>query len=127
MPEQWRCCLILVLGYVLWPATAAPATEAQRLPANVVPENYKLFLDPNIAGGTFAGEETIAVRVDQPVREIILNSLDLEIGLAEITVEHKTQPAQVSYDKANETVRLSVASPVPAGRGARDLKVFGRR
>src|SRR6476661_6673084 len=68
---------------VLLLAVAACGLQAQRLPATVVPSNYKLSLDPDIAEQKFSGEETITVRVQQPVREIVLNSLGLEISLAE--------------------------------------------
>ena len=35
----------------------------QRLPANVVPKNYKLTLKPNLTEFNFAGEEVIDVEV----------------------------------------------------------------
>src|SRR5689334_7559614 len=89
--------------------------HAQRLPATVVPSNYKLALDPDIAGQKFSGEETITVRAQQPVREIVLNSLGLEISLAEAAVAGETLPAQVAYDEPNEMVRLTFARPAPKG------------
>ena len=55
----------------------------QRLPTSVVPSHYRLFLDPSIESQRFSGEETIDVRLTQATKEIVLNSLDLEISAAE--------------------------------------------
>jgi aminopeptidase N/puromycin-sensitive aminopeptidase len=99
---------------------------AQRLPTTVAPENYKLFLDPDLDGGKFAGEETIRLRVSQPIREIVLNSLDLDIGQAEVTAAGNTLSAQISYDKPNEMVRLSLDGTIPAGAASLHLKFSGR-
>ncbi len=96
--------------------------QAQRLPRTVVPSHYKIFIDPNIAEQKFSGEETIDVQVAQPATEIVLNSLDLEITLAEATAAGATQTAQVSYDKPSEMVKLSFAKPVPAGTATLYLK-----
>lgn len=89
---------------------ASGSLQAQRLPQTVVPSHYKLLLDPSISGQAFSGEETITVQVKQPTREIVLNSLGLEITLAEATVGGSTQTAQVSYDQPNEIVRPFQAS-----------------
>jgi aminopeptidase N/puromycin-sensitive aminopeptidase len=96
--------------------------QAQRLPKNVVPSHYKIFIDPNIAGQKFFGEETIDVQVTQSTAEIMLNSLDLEINLAEATAGGAMQTAQVSYDKPGEMVKLAFPKPVPAGTAALHLK-----
>ena len=58
---------------------------AQRLPQTVMPSHYKLSLDPNIEQKQFSGEETIDVSVNAPVKEIVLNSLDLDISEAEVS------------------------------------------
>jgi aminopeptidase N/puromycin-sensitive aminopeptidase len=105
---------------------AAAHLAAQRLPGDVIPENYKLFLDPRISEGQFSGDETISVRLTAPLAEIVLNSLDLEISLAEITVGGKTQQANVVYDRPSEMVRLEFSSPVPAGPATLHLKFSGK-
>ncbi|HEV8491149.1 MAG TPA: M1 family aminopeptidase, partial [Candidatus Angelobacter sp.] len=95
-------------------------------PTSVVPSNYKLALDPDIAAQKFSGEETITVQVQQPVREIVLNSLGLEISLAEAAVANKTMPAKVTYDQPNEMVQLVFAEPVPKGIVGLHLKFSGK-
>src|ERR1700684_2466255 len=89
--------------------------SAQRLTSGVVPSHYKLFLDPDIAAKTFTGEETIDVQVTTRTKEIVLNSLDLEISSAQINYAGKTEIARVIYDKPDEMVRFTVPSSIPAG------------
>lgn len=118
-----RCTTVTLFVIGLF---APGGLSAQRLPTSVVPVNYKLFLDPNITARTVSGEETIHVRVAQPVTEFVLNSLDLDITAAEVTTAGKKQPARIVYDKAAEMVRLVIGTPVPAGSSELHLKFSGR-
>jgi aminopeptidase N len=117
--------LIVAFLAVSFLLAGAGRSEAQRLPTTVVPENYKLLIDAEISAGRFSGEEQIAVRVSQPLNEVVLNSLDLEITGAEITAAGSSQTAQVEYDKSAEMVRLKPAHPVPAGPATLQLKFSG--
>src|ERR1051325_210551 len=90
---------------------AGTSLNAQRLPRTVVPSHYRLSLDPDIKEQKFSGDETITVKVQQPTREIVLNSLGLEIALAEVLpgFDMAALPAQVSYDQPSEMARLTFA------------------
>jgi hypothetical protein len=94
----------------------SPSLLAQRLPQTVVPSHYKLSLDPNIEQKQFSGEETIDVGVKVPVREIVLNALDLDISEAQVISGGKALKANVVYDKPDEMVRLQVPETVAAGQ-----------
>ncbi|HEX4603536.1 MAG TPA: M1 family peptidase, partial [Candidatus Angelobacter sp.] len=109
-------------------AICSTGLHAQRLPKAVVPSHYKLSLDPDINGQKFSGEETITVRLQQPTREIALNSLGLEIGLAEaITgLDMPTLSAQITYDLPAEMAKLTFAKTVPAGIVGLHLKYTGK-
>ena len=121
-PSRYFAAALMAAYFLL---AGAAKSEAQRLPTTVVPENYKLLVDAGISAGRFSGEEQITVRVSQPLNEIVLNSLDLEITLAEVTAAGGTQTAQISYDKPAEMVRLRLAHPVPAGPATLHLKFSG--
>jgi len=110
------------LFILIFSIMAVTGLQAQRLPRTVVPSHYTLFLDPDINGQKFSGEETITVQVQQPTSEIVLNSLGLEIALAEVTAGGATLSAQVTYDQPSEMVRLTFAKPVPAGAATLHLK-----
>ncbi|HXA84468.1 MAG TPA: M1 family metallopeptidase, partial [Candidatus Dormibacteraeota bacterium] len=107
----------LALFTLLFVTAAVTAAHAQRLPQTVVPSNYNLQLDPDIAQQKFSGEETITVQLQQSTQEIVLNSLDLEISSAEaiLGLDMATLPAQVTYDRPSEMVRLTFAKPLPKG------------
>src|SRR5579871_442554 len=119
-------CAKFALPILLLSLVSVTGMQAQRLPKTVVPSHYKLSLDPDISGQKFSGEETIAVQVQQPTSEIVLNSLGLEIALAEVTAGGSTMPAQIAYDQPSEMVRLTFAKPVPAGAATLHLKYSGK-
>ena len=50
-----------------------------RLPRTVIPSRYGLVLEPELAAGSFVGTEDIAVAVREPVSEIVMNAVDLDI------------------------------------------------
>jgi len=88
---------------------------AQRLPQTAVPERYTLKLTPDMEAATFAGEETIDVRVAAPTKTITLNALNITFFEASIVAGGKTQKARVEADAASEMATLTVESVVPAG------------
>lgn len=126
MRNHLSCALRYSL-LLLWISLAfACGSQAQRLPKTVVPSHYRLDLDPNIREQKFSGEETIRVEVQQATREIVLNSLGLDIGLAEAEAGGSSQTAEVTYDAPSEMVRLSFSQPVPAGPASLHLKFSGK-
>ena len=64
------------------PATvhaALPDERTYRLPKSVVPERYELTLAPDIAAFTYTGEERVTLSISEPVTEILLNAVDLDL------------------------------------------------
>ena len=53
--------------------------QRYRLPRSVIPSRYGLVLEPDLVAGSFVGTEDIAVAVLEPVTEIVMNAVDLEI------------------------------------------------
>src|SRR5437870_12997066 len=54
-----------------------PKATTHRLPDTVQPERYRIELRPDLRRFTFRGEESVSIRVLQPVKTIELNALDL--------------------------------------------------
>src|SRR6266702_5264932 len=54
------------------------AAHAQRLPAGIRPEHYRLTLTPDLQAATFSGDETIDVILDAPSKKITLNAAELK-------------------------------------------------
>lgn len=98
------------------------AAAAQRLPGDVRPDHYRLFVSADLNGKAFNGEETIALRLTKPSADIVLNSLDLEISSVEITAGRRKQTGQVTYDRPAETAHLTFPKPIKAGAATLHLK-----
>ena len=92
--------------------------DPYRLPRTVVPGRYDLRLEPDLTTLTFRGEETIGVTIAEPVREIVLNAVELVVDEAVVVDgrgrEHR---ATVTLDEAAERCTLALAEPLAAGAG----------
>ncbi len=99
--------------------------NAQRLPGDVIPDHYQITLIPDLKNATFAGEETIDVRVLKPTSNIVLNSAEIKFAEALVTSGKSTQTAKVSTDAKAEMATLAVANAVPAGPATIRIKFSG--
>ncbi|HET8577795.1 MAG TPA: M1 family metallopeptidase [Methylomirabilota bacterium] len=97
-----------------------------RLPATVVPVRYDIRLEPDLEAATFAGEETIAVTVNETVSEIVLNAAELAIqsvaieGPGGVVVQGSAAP-----DEPNERARLLFPTPIAPGEWRLKLRFTG--
>src|SRR6266436_6792113 len=85
-----------VLAVCAFALVVASPALAQRQPAVARPENYKLTFTPDLDKATFAGDETISIRVLQP-----------------------------TSDKEKEMVTLSVEKPLAGGSATIHIKYNG--
>jgi len=88
---------------------------AQRLPLNVVPENYDLTFTPDLAKAAFTGVETIQVKVLKPTTSITLNAAELQFAAVAVIQGDLVQPAQATFAPEKEQVTLAVAQEIQAG------------
>jgi puromycin-sensitive aminopeptidase len=87
-----------------------------RLPRTVIPSRYELTIETDLDTATFSGTEAIAVDVHEPVSEIVLNALELEIDEAWLeAADQRRIDATVTIDKDAERAFLALAESVPAG------------
>jgi len=85
--------------------TEAPPLDPYRLPRSIVPTRYDVELAPDLAAGSFEGRVEISVDVGEPVDELVLNAVELDI--AEVRVGGATAAWRLEPD----TGRLVVAAP----------------
>jgi puromycin-sensitive aminopeptidase len=100
--------------------------DPYRLPRTVVPSRYDIRLEPDLTTLTFRGEETIAVGVEAPVGEIVLNAVELAVDEAVVVDGRgREQRATVSLDEAAERCHLAFAEPLATGPGRLRLRFRG--
>jgi puromycin-sensitive aminopeptidase len=97
-----------------------------RLPGTVVPSRYDIRLEPDLEAATFAGEETVAITVTEPVAEIVLNAAELAIQAVRVeTADGAVLEGSAALDEAAERARLLFPTPVPAGEHRLTLRFTG--
>jgi aminopeptidase N len=101
------------------------ATTPGKLPKNVVPTEYSIRIVPKIDKLTFSGSETVRVNVREPVSQLVLNALELEIASASIDDQVLPKSA-IKIDKKQELLTLSLASQLLAGEHTVTLTFSGK-
>jgi puromycin-sensitive aminopeptidase len=87
----------------------APLAESGsdfRLPKTVTPRRYQLRLIPDLTQFTFAGEESVAIVVNSPTAEIVLNALELEIDRVSVERGKTSLNGRAELDPKKERVVL---------------------
>jgi len=103
-----------------------PETLSYRLPRTVVPDKYEIRLEPDLINFTFDGEEVVHITVAEPVRQISLNALDLEIFEAFLTnSKGATVKPEINLDPENERVHFAIKAPLEAGTWKLQIKFKG--
>ncbi len=121
---------VLVLSALLF--TTNFVAQAQRLPAGVRPEHYRLSLTPDLQAATFSGDETIDVILDAPSRSVTLNAAEISFVSVELIDGQRSETtpiildtAKVSLDPKKEQATFTFAKELPKGRVALRIKYTG--
>ena len=101
------------------------ATTPGKLPKQVVPEEYAIRITPDLEKHTFAGSETIKLNAREPVRQLVLNALEIKIESAAIDGK-PIAAAAIKLDPKQETLTLTLANELPAGTHELELKFTGK-
>jgi aminopeptidase N len=94
------------------------------LPTTVTPSHYDLSISSlQFKDWTYQGNVTINISVAQPTKEIVLNSLELKLHNAKVTVEHTKASQSIettafSYDEKKQRVTVSFPEEIPASQKA---------
>jgi aminopeptidase N len=101
------------------------ASTPGKLPKEVVPEEYAIRIAPDLKKFAFTGSETVKLQVRQPVRQLVLNALEIKITGA--SLDGKAIPASaLKLDPKQETLTVTLASELPAGPHSLDLNFTGK-
>jgi len=101
------------------------ASTPSKLPKQVVPLEYSIRIVPDLAKLTFAGSERIKVKATAPIRELVLNSAELEIAKASVD-GIQLSPDGIKLDPNNELLTLALPNELPAGEHAIALEFSGK-
>lgn len=99
--------------------------DQYRLPRSVVPMNYRLVLEPDLHNASFVGSVDIAVQVATRSNELTLNSLDLQIHNASVSVNGIEQTAAVSEDEDAERISLLLEDELNLGEASIHIEFSG--
>jgi aminopeptidase N len=96
-----------------------------KLPKSVVPVEYSIRIVPNIDKFTFSGTETVKLNVRSPVRQLVLNALELEITEASLDGKALATSA-IKIDKEKELLTLVLPSELASGDHTLALTFSGK-
>ena len=97
-----------------------------RLPRAVVPRRYELTLAPDLGAATFEGEGSIEVEVAEPVSEVLLNAVDLEIDeVTLVDAAGTSHRGAVTIDIENERARIALDGTAQTGGAVLHLRFRG--
>ncbi|KAI0192671.1 peptidase family M1 [Xylaria flabelliformis] len=94
------------------------------LPAIVKPSHYDLSISSlNFSNWSYQGHVSINVSISEPLKEIVLNSLELTLEKAEVAVDsgksvQSFQTSTFSYDDKKQRATLQFAEEIPASQQA---------
>lgn len=104
-----------------------PSANSYRLPGNITPMTYDLSLTPDLEKFTFAGKETIKIKVNAATKSILINAIDLKISNAEIALKggKKLKAQKISLDDKAERATLAFGQTIPPGDASLTLEFTG--
>jgi puromycin-sensitive aminopeptidase len=101
--------------------------SAYRLPRTVTPSHYDLTIEPDLGASTFRGVEDVRIQVHEPVREIVVNAVELQIDDARVSDGNgtKVDVTGVELDRPTERATIRLSDPVTPGEWTLHLEFRG--
>ena len=96
-----------------------------RLPGDVRPVEYDLHLEPDLESGTFRGDLSLTVRLERPLRTVLLHGAGLRFDEVAVRIWGDRYPGKAKLQPADEVVELSFPRELPSGRVTLVLRYHG--
>jgi len=78
----------------------------------IYPLNYRILLEPDLADFTFAGTVEILFEAPQPIEEIVLDLLEIDMSRCRIAQNHDFAEGSFKLDPDKEEVRIGLPEPM---------------
>ncbi len=100
--------------------------DPYRLPRSVIPRRYDLRIEPDLEQFTFGGSVEIQLEVGNPVTEMVLNAVDLEIAEATVMRPDGTRlTGAVHYQTDLQRAVIVLDHPCPSGAATLTMTFTG--
>jgi aminopeptidase N len=99
------------------------ASTPGKLPKQVRPTDYAIWIKPDIKKLTFAGRETVKFNVEQVTPQLVLNAADLTVS--DVQLDGKTIP-KTKLDAKNELLTITAPGELTPGEHTLALKFTGK-
>ena len=87
----------------------------QRLPTNVIPTHYEIFLRPNLVDLVFKGTINVELDVKQTAETLVCNAAELKIESVHVNGD---EAVETSVSEEDETLTVKLAKPLEQGTKA---------
>ena len=99
-------------------------TTPGKLPKTVVPRHYTIRLEPDLNKFTTRGSMTVDLEIRQPISEIVLNALDIDVTQATLIADHQTA-LKINQNDDKQLVTLKLPAPISPGNYRLALEFTG--
>jgi aminopeptidase N len=98
-----------------------------RLPKSVTPSRYDLVFEPDLRARTFSGTVDVALTVHEPVTEIVLNALELDLSDARLNADGRAvEISKIRIDAEAQRAHLELQEAIDPGDGRLHIAFSGR-
>jgi len=104
---------------------ATVTADPYRLPRTVAPDHYELAIVPDLRAFRFDGTSSVTLTVHEPVDEIVLNAIELEIHRATLEAADLTREGTVTLDPEKERATIVFEHTIPPGGAVLHLEFSG--